>query len=296
MSAARALRPIGDLYGLDRRFAVALGVSLGVHALIISVHFGLPAAAKIFRERPLDVVLVNAKTQRKPQKADVLAQANIDGGGNTDENRRAKTPLPASKHQIVGDKLESAQQRVFQLEQRQRDLMAQLRREAPTINSGKTKDAQPQETPPTVSGRDLADNAIAMARLQAEIDRNLDAYNKRPRRAFVGARAAEYRFAQYVEDWRLKVERIGTLNYPPAARGKLYGNLIMTVIVRADGSVEGVEVNRSSGHPVLDEAAKRIVRMAAPFSAFPAAIRRDTDIIEITRTWFFTRDESLRSQ
>ncbi|HEY5763605.1 MAG TPA: TonB family protein [Rhodocyclaceae bacterium] len=285
-----------NAYGADRRFAWALGASLAAHALILSIHFGLPSAERIFRERPLDVVLVNAKTTRKPQKAEVLAQSNLDGGGNTDESRRARTPLPASTQHIAGDKLEAAQQRVFQLEKLQRDLLAQIKREAPKVNAGKTKNAQPQETPPTVSGRDLADNALAMARLQAEIDRNLEAYAKRPRRAFVGARAAEYRFARYVEDWRLKVERIGTLNYPPAARGKLYGNLIMTVIVRADGQVEAVEVNRSSGHKVLDDAARRIVQMAAPFAPFPSDIRRDTDIIEITRTWFFTRDDALRSQ
>jgi protein TonB len=282
--------------GADRRFAWALGASIAAHALILSIHFGLPSAERIFRERPLDVVLVNAKTKRKPQKAEVLAQSNLDGGGNTEESRRARTPLPASTQHTAGDKLEAAQQRVFQLERVQRDLLAQIKHEAPRIDTGKTRDAQPQQTPPTVSGRDLADNALAMARLQAEIDRSLEAYAKRPRRAFVGARAAEYRFARYVEDWRLKVERIGTLNYPPAARGKLYGNLIMTVVVRADGQVEAVEVNRSSGHKLLDEAARRIVQMAAPFAPFPQDIRRDTDIIEITRTWFFTRDDALRSQ
>jgi protein TonB len=285
-----------DPWGADRRFAWALGISAAVHALALSIHFGAPQVERIFRERPLDVVLVNAKSGRKPEDARVLAQSNLDGGGNTERDRRARTPLPAATQQIAGDQLEAAQQRVFQLEQRQRDLLAQLQRAAPAVAAGKTRDAQPQETPPAVSGRDLADTALAMARLQAEIDRNLDAYAKRPRRTFVGARAAEYRFAQYVEDWRLKVERVGTLNYPAAARGKLYGSLVMTVIVRADGRVDAVEINRSSGHPVLDDAARRIVRMAAPFAAFPPDIRRDTDIIEITRTWFFTRDDALRSQ
>ena len=106
----------------------------------------------------------------------------------------------------------------------------------------------------------------------------------------------EYRFARYVEDWRQKVERVGNLNYPEAARQlKLYGNLILTVSIRADGSVEKVVVDRSSGHKVLDAAATRIVEMAAPYAPFPADIRRDTDILDITRTWTFARGDELRS-
>ena len=102
---------------------------------------------------------------------------------------------------------------------------------------------------------DLAESARAMARLEGEINKNVDEYNKRPRKKFVGARAQEYRFAQYIEDWRQKVERVGTLNYPDAARGKLYGSLLLSVSIRADGSVDKIGVQRSSGHKVLDEAA-----------------------------------------
>lgn len=283
-------------YGADRRFAWALGASLLVHALALTIHFGAPQVERLLKERPLEVVLVNAKSARKPTDARVLAQANLDGGGNVDDERRARTPLPASMQQHAGDQLEASQQRVFQLERRQRDLLAQVQPTAPRVDSRKSRDDQPEPTPSQASGRDLADTAMAMARLQGEIDRRLEAYAKRPRRTFIGARAEEYRFAQYVEDWRLKVERIGTLNYPPAARGKLYGNLVMTVIVRADGQVDDVEINRSSGHRLLDDAARRIVQMASPFAPFPAEIRRDTDIIEITRTWFFTRDSALRAQ
>jgi protein TonB len=132
-----------------------------------------------------------------------------------------------------------------------------------------------------------------LVRLEAEIGRSIDEYNQRPKRKFIGARVEEYRFAQYVEDWRQKVERVGNLNYPEAARGKLYGSLILTVAIKSDGSLERVELNRSSGHKVLDEAAQRIVRLAAPFAAFPENIRRDTDIIEITRTWTFTGADQL---
>ena len=103
----------------------------------------------------------------------------------------------------------------------------------------------------------------------------------------IGARATEYRFAQYEEDWRTKLERVGTLNFPAEARGKLYGNLRLSVSIRADGSVDAIELERSSGLKVLDQAAFRIVRMASPYAIFPGDIRRDTDILVITRTWFF---------
>ena len=133
------------------------------------------------------------------------------------------------------------------------------------------------------------------AALRAEIDRDLQELAKRPRKKFIGARAQEYRFAQYVEDWRQKVERVGTLNYPDAARGKLYGSLLLSVSIRADGSVDKIGVQRSSGHKVLDEAAVRIVKMAAPYAPFPPDIRKDYDIIEITRTWKFERSDRVRA-
>ena len=118
-----------------------------------------------------------------------------------------------------------------------------------------------------------------------------------PKRRFIGARAEEYRFARYVEDWRLKVERIGNLNYPEAARAqKLYGSLLLTTGIRADGSVESVVVERSSGKRILDVAASHIVEMGSPYAAFPPDIRRDTDILYITRTWTFAPGNSLTSQ
>jgi periplasmic protein TonB len=130
-------------------------------------------------------------------------------------------------------------------------------------------------------------------RLEAEINRNIREYQKRPRKKFIGASAAEYRFAQYEDDWRSKVERVGTLNYPPEARGKFYGNLRLTVTLRADGSVESIELDRSSGLKVLDAAAFKIVRMASPFAEFPPNIRKDTDQLVITRTWFFGQGDKL---
>jgi protein TonB len=147
-----------------------------------------------------------------------------------------------------------------------------------------------------LNGRDLASSALEMTRLEAQIARQTTEYNQRPRVKNIGTRAEEYRFAQYVEDWRNKVERIGTLNYPEAARGKLSGSLMMTVRIRGDGSVERVEIDRPSGHHVLDEAARRIVRMASPFAEIPATIRHEYDVLEITRTWTFTSSNQLQTR
>jgi protein TonB len=273
---------------------LALGFSLLLHGLVLSLHFRFPDAARAFKDQTLDIILVNRRSERKPADPQAHAQANLDHGGNTDQNRRAKTPLPPTPRHQEGDDLEHSQKRIQALEAHQQRLAAETQRK-PTLAATAEKQVQP-EPAPNVSGRDLAQSALAMARLEGEIAKELDDYNKRPRRKFIGTSAAEYRFAQYFEEWRLKVERVGTLNYPEAARGKLYGSLVLTVTIRSDGTVAGIEINRSSGHKILDDAARRIVAMAAPFAAFPPAIRGDTDVLEITRTWNFTQRDSLETK
>jgi protein TonB len=281
----------------DRVLAAAVGLSLALHAIALAVHFKIPQAiGRKFESPPLEVVLVNAKTQQKPAKAEVLAQADLDRGGNVDDNRRAKTPLPATAPRSSGRDLADAQRRVQQLEAQQQRLLAQAKKSERRVAPEPPKAAPAQETPAAPSGRDLADLSLAAMRLQAQIDRQIEEYQKRPRKKFIGANAREYRFAQYEEDWRVKIERVGTLNYPAEARGKHYGHLRLTVTIRADGSVESVELDRSSGLKVLDAAAFKIVRMASPFAAFPAEIRRDTDLLVITRTWFFGQGDKIWTQ
>ncbi len=276
----------------QRHLTLALGASLFLHAILLSIHFKLPEALDNVRQQALDVILVNSKSATKPTNAQAKAQANLDGGGNTDERRRARTPLPPTPQEQSGNDVAAAQARVAQLEAQQRELLAQTRPER-TVKTD--ADRQPAKPAPEVSGRDLASRAIALARLEGEIAKDIDEYNQRPKRRFLGARVEEYRFAQYVEDWRQKVERIGNLNYPDSAKGKLYGSLVLTVAIKKDGELERVELNRSSGHKVLDEAALRIVKLAAPYAVFPDAVRRDTDILEITRTWSFTGADQLHT-
>jgi len=276
------------------RLWLALGVSLLLHGLLLAVHFKFPDASRVFKDRALDVILVNSRSARAPADAQVQAQAHLDNGGNTEQERRAKTPLPPAPRHQEGDDLDHSQKRIHALEAHQQRLAAQAH--SKTVVSAKTEQEAQPDPVPNLSGRDLAQSALAMARLEGEIAKELDDYNKRPRKKFIGTSAMEYRFAQYFEDWRLKVERVGTLNYPEAARGKLYGSLVLTVTIRSDGTIDGVEINRSSGHKVLDDAARRIVAMAAPFAAFPPAILHDTDTLVITRTWNFTQRDSLETK
>lgn len=293
--AANALR-LGEWLPARRDpvLSAAFGLSILLHGVLLSVHFKFPDALRWkSANAPLEVVLVNAKTREKPSKADVLAQANLDRGGNVDQRRRAKTPLPVTEPRKPGKDLAEAQRRVQQLEAQQQRLLAQARESHSRAPVETPQRPAAADAPPQPSGRDLADLSLAAMRLQAQIDRQIEEYQKRPRKKFIGARATEYRFAQYEEDWRAKVERIGTLNYPPEARGKIYGNLRLTVTIRPDGAVESIELDRSSGLKILDAAAFKIVRMASPFAAFPADIRRDTDLLVITRTWFFGQGDKI---
>jgi periplasmic protein TonB len=278
----------------DRVLGAALGLSLALHAALLSMHFKFPDASRWKSSNPtIEVVLVNAKTKERPAKADTLAQANLNRGGTVEENRRAKTPLPVTEPRQPGKDLAEAQRRQRSLEAQQAELLAKARDAQGRVPASAERQPEIDDPGTKPSGRDLADLALAAMRLQAQIDRQTDEYQKRPRKKFIGANTAEYRFAQYEEDWRVKIERIGTLNYPPEARGRVYGNLRMTVSIRADGNVDSIELDRSSGLKVLDAAAFKIVRMATPFAAFPPDIRRDTDLLIITRTWFFGQGDKI---
>ena len=282
--------------GADRLFVYALGISIAIHGTLLAIRFRPFDVPKLPDRLPsLEVALVNAKSKSKPTKADILAQANLDGGGNTDLDRQAKTPLPVLPKANASGDIGIAAQKIDALEREAKELMTR-------INSVPTAPAVPKpvEVPEPVaqpSANELMQRTLEAMRIEARIAKDIEVYQQRPKRRFVGARADEYRFARYVEDWRSKIERVGNLNYPEAARQfKLYGSLLLTVSIRSDGSVESVEINRSSGQRVLDAAALKIVEMSAPFASFPPDIRRDTDVLHITRTWMFTKGDELRSE
>lgn len=315
---------MGLLKSLDP-LGITLLVSAFLHLVVIAAVTFEPPDLKIFKDKmpPLEIVLVNAKTKEAPTKADALAQANLDRGGNTEANRKMKSALPppnkkpteatlkpaaevkqAAKLAKAEAEAERKQQHVAKLEKEAQELMtklqAQKKVETQTVQKAaalEPENGKQEDAAKIVSGLDLRAASLEMARLEAQIAKQQDEYQKRPKRKFVGARTQEYRFATYVEAWRQKVEKIGNLNYPEAAKDqKLYGRLRMTVSIKADGSIENVEINESSGYKILDDAARRIVEMASPYAAFPEDIRKDTDILSITRTWTFTKADSLASE
>jgi protein TonB len=274
--------------------SITLPLSICLHAFVLfGIGFALPNLSKTSNFlQPLEVVLVNSQSKSRPIKADALAQHNLDGGGNTAANKRASSPLPtlSDDKQLV---LEQSSKNVKQLEQEVKRLLTRLS-STQSVNQEK---ADKRHEANQLNGQDLVQRSLEIARLEAQIDKDYNAYQKLPKRKFIGARTQEYRYAQYVEDWRVKVERIGNMNYPAQARQqKVFGQLRMTVSIRADGSVESVEINKSSGKRILDAAAVRIVKLAAPYAPFPAEIRKDTDILSIVRTWSFTTNEHLETE
>jgi protein TonB len=284
--------PLAKLDPPARHLALALAVSTVLHVGVLSVHFGLPQGIRFSRESMLDIVLVNSKSAQRPSDAQVRAQTNLDGGGNTDEDRRAQTPLPAAETVVTGDDLTDAKRRVLTLEHLQRQMLVQDKSsKSVAVNPQRTDTTTPAPDP--VTGYDLADRALAIAKLEAQIERQVQEYNARPRRKTIGIRAETAVEAQYLEDWRQKIERIGNLNYPEAAKGKLYGSLLVWVEIKSNGELDNVEIRRSSGQKVLDDAALRIVRMSAPFSKFSPELKHEMDIIGFARTWTFTRADEL---
>lgn len=301
---------------------IALTVSAVIHVVLLSIHFE-PELIKFKDQLPvLEVMLVNAKTQSKPKNADMHAQANLDRGGNTEQNRKMQSALPslseaqsntaitadlqnraARSESQAQDPEEKEQQRLAALEKQAQQLMIQLKSATKIAsNTAPTTTPQPAEktsktTPNKTTLDEVNQTLIEMNRLEALIAKQQDEYQKRPKRRFIGARTTEHRDAMYVDAWRQKVEKIGNTNYPIIAKQKkLYGQLQMTVSIKKDGSIENIEVNQTSGHKILDEAAKHIVELGAPYAKFSPEIAEDTDILSITRTWTFTHENSVMTQ
>jgi len=302
---------------------VAVAISIIVHLVILTIHFE-PELKRLANKLPsLDVVLVNAKTKNAPEKAELLAQANLDRGGNTDADRQMKTALPAPKQKTTEVKLKPSadahsaakaaklkaqeareQKRVDTLEKQAQELFTQINA-TKKVESNPTQDAasaDPEQgdqkaVAKSLNRADLIAASIEIDRLEAQIAKQQDEYQKRPKRRFIGARTKEASDAMYLEAWRQKVERIGNMNYPQAARDqKIYGQLRMTVSIKSDGSIEKIDIDKSSGSKVLDEAAKNIVYLAAPYARFTDEMKKNTDILGITRTWTFTQEDALATQ
>ena len=272
--------------GERERLGATLVLSLLVHGMVIlGVGFALNEAAPVLPT--LDVILTEASTALTPEQADFLAQASNRGGGEHDEARRPRDRQTG--------KLPQAETGVAP---------APMRAQAPTPSppprarivsstQGREQVARAEATPPVELPRPLPegerniDRELAMARLAAEIHQDRERYAKRPNRKFVSASTREYEYAAYLRGWVDRVERIGNLNYPDEARRRrLAGQVVISVAIRRDGSVERAEVVDSSGQPLLDQAALRIVRLAEPYPPLPVTAE-DVDVLHVTRTWQF---------
>lgn len=286
-SAVDRRPPAGPVGGLRWRdpLALALLASFLLHAVVLLMRFAPPIPV-LFKpaDSRLDVVLLNAQTRTKPMSPEVLAQVDQEGGGDHDRGR-ARSPLPAELAARDGTTLLEQQRRIEAAEAKQRELLAALKGAPMPVRP----DA-PSELPvrPEAANRDPAE--AVLARMQAEIDRNIEDYNKRPRRMTFGVNAVGVNYARYVADWATRVERIGTERFPLEARGRQYDSLIITVELDRHGNVVEVVINRKSKYEALNKAVRQIVYAGQPYEPFPPEMAKEGDILQIVRTWTFTHD------
>ncbi|AOU91316.1 TonB domain-containing protein [Achromobacter ruhlandii] len=257
-----------------------------VHAGALAWRFGAPALSRP-PAASLEIVLLNARSETPPDAPRAQAQNQMSGGGNA-ERGLSTTPLPqtgASAETIV---LEAMRKRQVQLEAEQTRLMTQLRA---ADKAGAERQAVNPWPDGNDRGKDAEDQASVIQNAQvAALAAKVQQYSAEPRKQFVAPSAEASRYAAYLDAWRTRIETVGTQHYPDEARGRIYGSLRITVSVRADGSIANVEIDQPSPHAVLNQAARRIVQLAAPFPPFPPDIARDTDVLVITRTWHFVND------
>ena len=270
---------------------LALGVSVAVHAALLSVRFIDPEGFnRVFQDTPLEVILVNAKSNERPDKAQAIAQASLAGGGEA-EKGRATSPLPYSALTAIGDDFEDAQRKMDAMQEQQTQLLAQLRKQLATLpepdprkSSQKTEQASEQET-----------KRRQLVKLLAEIEKRINEENSRPKKRYISPATREAAYAIYYDGLRRRVEDKGTENFPEQGGKKLYGELMMVVTVNHDGRVLDTEIVQGSGNTTLDRRAQAIARAAGPFGPFDAAMRKQADQIVMVARFKFTRDQTLEA-
>lgn len=271
---------------------LALGISIAVHAAVLTVRFVSPEAFnRVFKDTPLEVVLVNAQTDEKADKAQAIAQANMAGGGDGSQGRTT-SPLPFMLHSDSGDTLEDKKQKTQnQMKQQQTLLLALVRKQIATLP---TADPQrPADTPEKIAQEEKRRQLV---KLLAEIERRVNEENARPRKRYIGPSTREQAYAVYYDRLRRSIEDKGTDNFPEAGGQKLYGELTMMVTVNHDGRLLATHIVASSGNRTLDRRAEAIARSAAPFGQFSEAMRRRADQIVVVSRFKFTRDETLETR
>ncbi|MGC1174320.1 energy transducer TonB [Polaromonas sp.] len=270
---------------------IALGVSIAVHAVLLTVRFVDPERFnRIFQDTPLEVILVNAKSNERPDQAKAIAQASLAGGGEA-EKGRATSPLPPSALTELGDASEDAQRKVEAMQEQQTLLLAQLKKQLAAM--------PPPD--PKVAATDAAhvereEKRKQLIKILAEIERRINEENARPKKRYISPATREEVYAIYYDTLRRKIEEKGTVNFPEMAGKKLYGELTMILTVNFDGRVLSTEVAETSGNLTLDRRAQSIARSTGPFDRFSDAMRRKADQIVVVSRFKFTRDETLETK
>ena len=268
----------------------ALAVSIAAHAVLLTVRFVDPEAFnRVFEDTPLEVILVNARGNEKPVKAQAIAQANLAGGGDLDKGR-ATSPLPPSAFIATGDAAEDTEREVEALQEQQTLLLAQIRQELATLRQPDPKQVR--------NAQQIAreERRRQLTKLLAEIERRISEENARPRKRYISPATREEVYALYYDKLRRRIEDRGTENFPQAAGNKLYGELTMILTVNHDGKVIDSEVVQSSGNTTLDRRAQAIAKGAGPFERFNSAMRQRADQLVLVTRFRFTRDETLETK
>jgi protein TonB len=266
------------------RLALTLFFALVLHAMVIlGITFGVYDDPDPEKALPTLDITIATRTTPPPDEADYLAQTSQDGGGNVSEKIKPTMTMP-ERAPVV-----EAQQPVPAPTQ----VITALESDRQVKESSKET---PETAQPEIKAAELIERMMEIDILSEQISESRQAYAQRPRQVFISARTQEYKYANYMSEWVKKVERVGNLNYPAAARrARISGKLMMEVALNADGTVHEISILRPSGEPIIDEAAKRIVNLAAPFPPFPPEILENTDILNITRTWEFSTSNKLSS-
>ena len=316
--------------GPQDRLGLTISIAILVHALII---FGISFTKE---ERPstrmntMEIVLINQET-KMPEESNVLAQKNLEGGGETEETFESSTSikpnLSKSNEQIVEQpniqeellqsyNVETSEAEIPEIldinkenietittenvENEIIDLVSEKQKPDfvyEKLDETNTEKKIAKKTPPPVipTSDELLSNSFEIASSNIEVRRDMIEKTQRPRKKFISASTKEYEYAAYMDAWRRKVERVGNLNYPEEAKKlNLSGSLQLDVALNKDGTINQITIRRSSGEKVLDDAAIRIVELAAPYAKFPKNIENQIDILHILRTWQFINNKSFR--
>jgi len=270
---------------------IALGVSVVVHAALLTVRIVDPEGFnRVFQDTPLEVVLVNARSTERVERAQAIAQAALAGGGEA-ETGRATSPLPASALTSIGDAAEDELKKIEALQDQQMLMLANLKRTLAAMPPADPKQAN--STPEAVAREEKRRHLI---KLLAEIEKRINEENARPKKRYISPATREEVYAVYYDSLRRKIEERGTTHFPEAAGRKMYGELTMIVTVNHDGKVLDTEVVETSGNHTLDRRAATIARAAGPFGRFNEPMRRKADQIVVVSRFKFTRDDTLETR